>query len=485
MGRNVIYLLLFILLTGNGPAHSQNFTIDSLLMSLEKDVRDTNRVITLNTLSRKYINEGVYENSFKYASDALRLSVKLNYLRGKANAYNNLGITCWYDNDYTCALLNYEASLQLMKQIGDQNAIAWAYNNLGLVYNIQGNYPEALQHHIAALRIREKLGNDELIANSHINIGAIYRYQQLFEEAKIQHQIALALMESIGDSTGVAIILGNIGAIHHEERNYTEALSNYTESLRLYRGMVQTHEVRKSIADLHQSLGLVYYYMSDNQAALNKYLASLSTYEELDNTQRISMACNNIADLYLTMKQYAKGLVVLKRGMTLAINNGDKVNLKFAYRILSRMDSVMGDHKSSFENYKLYIAYRDSLVNDENIKKQTQLQLNYEFDKQHAADSISNAENLTRENLKHEQEIQQQKLLTYGGVIGFSLMIIVAGVSFRAYRQKRKANGIISLQKLLVEAKQKEILDSIHYAKRIQQSLLPSEKYIDRILSLK
>lgn len=33
-----------------------------------------------------------------------------------------------------------------------------------------------------------------------------------------------------------------------------------------------------------------------------------------------------------------------------------------------------------------------------------------------------------------------------------------------------------------VEEKQKEILDSIRYAKRIQQSLLPTEKYIDKKL---
>jgi ribosomal protein L4 len=37
-------------------------------------------------------------------------------------------------------------------------------------------------------------------------------------------------------------------------------------------------------------------------------------------------------------------------------------------------------------------------------------------------------------------------------------------------------------QKELVEEKNKDILDSIRYAKRIQQSLLPSEAYIKRVL---
>jgi hypothetical protein len=41
---------------------------------------------------------------------------------------------------------------------------------------------------------------------------------------------------------------------------------------------------------------------------------------------------------------------------------------------------------------------------------------------------------------------------------------------------------IISRQKEIVEEKQKEVLDSIRYAKRIQNSLLPTDRYIDKVL---
>ena len=45
-----------------------------------------------------------------------------------------------------------------------------------------------------------------------------------------------------------------------------------------------------------------------------------------------------------------------------------------------------------------------------------------------------------------------------------------------------KANDEILIQKLEIENKQNEILSSIRYAKRIQQAMLPSEKFIDRNL---
>jgi len=41
---------------------------------------------------------------------------------------------------------------------------------------------------------------------------------------------------------------------------------------------------------------------------------------------------------------------------------------------------------------------------------------------------------------------------------------------------------VTNRQKKIIEEKNKEILDSIHYAKRIQQSLLTSDIYIERAL---
>ncbi|MDO9001740.1 MAG: hypothetical protein Q7W45_18380, partial [Bacteroidota bacterium] len=67
-------------------------------------------------------------------------------------------------------------------------------------------------------------------------------------------------------------------------------------------------------------------------------------------------------------------------------------------------------------------------------------------------------------------------------IVGFGLVLILALFILRGYKQKQKANAIIITQKRLVDEKQKEILDSIHYAKRIQTALLPSEKYIEKSL---
>ncbi len=68
-------------------------------------------------------------------------------------------------------------------------------------------------------------------------------------------------------------------------------------------------------------------------------------------------------------------------------------------------------------------------------------------------------------------------------------MLLLSLLALNAYRQKQKANKMIishieevEKHKHIIEEKQKEILDSIHYAKRIQTALLPSERYMVRNL---
>jgi hypothetical protein len=121
---------------------------------------------------------------------------------------------------------------------------------------------------------------------------------------------------------------------------------------------------------------------------------------------------------------------------------------------------------------------RDSVLSEQNQKAAVQKEMQYIYEKKTVADSIKNVEQVRVEALKHEQEISRQRSYTYGGIIGFILMLIIAIISFRAFSNKRKANKEIEAQKQLLEDKQKEIIDSITYAKRIQQSHMPTERYI-------
>jgi hypothetical protein len=63
------------------------------------------------------------------------------------------------------------------------------------------------------------------------------------------------------------------------------------------------------------------------------------------------------------------------------------------------------------------------------------------------------------------------------------LIIIIAIVAIRLLQLNRKNNRLLKAQNDLIEEKNKNITDSINYAKRIQNAQLTPERYIERELA--
>ncbi|MBP7809774.1 MAG: hypothetical protein KA163_10810, partial [Bacteroidia bacterium] len=116
--------------------------------------------------------------------------------------------------------------------------------------------------------------------------------------------------------------------------------------------------------------------------------------------------------------------------------------------------------------------------NEETQKAAVKKQMQYEYEAK--AKELQNEQE--KKNILAKAELEQRKKERNYFIIGFALVMVLAGFIFRSYRQKQKANILITHQKKEVEESKKEILDSIHYAKRIQKAHLPNLNYIDKNL---
>jgi hypothetical protein len=122
----------------------------------------------------------------------------------------------------------------------------------------------------------------------------------------------------------------------------------------------------------------------------------------------------------------------------------------------------------------LFTKIEDSLKSEKNKKEILRQEFKHQYDKKTASDKI-----------RHEAKLQQERLQRYVLYGGLGIVFIFSFFLYRRFRVTHKQNIIIRKQKKEVEEKQKEIIDSIRYAKRIQQALLPNEKYIERNLKNK
>jgi serine phosphatase RsbU (regulator of sigma subunit) len=159
----------------------------------------------------------------------------------------------------------------------------------------------------------------------------------------------------------------------------------------------------------------------------------------------------------------------------------------------------MGNASTALRYYKEYMAIKDSLINDEKSKEATRKEMSFTFAKKQLKDSIEYMQQKKIKDLQLSEQaatIKSERMQKTGLYIGLVLLLVLGIVSYRSYRIKKKDNlvivrqkhevevqkQLIETQKHLVEEKQKEIIDSIKYAQRIQHSLMPTHAYIDKIL---
>ena len=105
-----------------------------------------------------------------------------------------------------------------------------------------------------------------------------------------------------------------------------------------------------------------------------------------------------------------------------------------------------------------------------------QKQFEYEYGQKALTDSLKIAEEKKLVAVQFKGE-QTKRYALYGGLV---LILVFSGFLFKRFKVEQGQKRMIAEQKQLVDEKQKEVMDSIKYAKRIQQSLMPTDKYIER-----
>jgi tetratricopeptide (TPR) repeat protein len=475
----VKYLLFFATLNlFQHITRAQTKQIDSLKEVLRTAKEDTNKANTLNSLAREFRNSNP-DTSVYFAKEALLISEKNNFNKGIAESYLWMGTAITNLSKYNEAI---SCLLKALAKNNDKKTAARIYINIGTVYYYQGNYPLALKNYFSSLKIKEEMGDKKGIANAYIGIGNVYSDQGNFADALKNHLACLKIRKETGDKNGSATAYTNIGIVFWYQGNYPEALKNHFASLKLKE---ETGD-NGGIATAYNNIGLVYENMGNYTEALKNHLLSLAIKEQIKDNEGIVTSNINIGSIYKDLKQYK----VAEEHFLTALKLSQKINffkpVKEIYKSLSQIYSATGRDKEALNCYKAFVVARDSLFNEENTKKTVQLEMQYEFDKKEAAAKLEQE----KRDAVATAESRKQNIIIASVTTGLALILILAIVILRSLRINQKKNKIITeqkelveMQKEIVEEKQKEILDSIRYAKRIQLALLPSEKYIDRHLS--
>jgi serine phosphatase RsbU (regulator of sigma subunit) len=420
--RNILIVCVFF----GAKFQAQIKTCDSLIAILASKKADTSSLSLLNQNLIKIYQKDELDTCLFYGLKAIALCDSSNAYIARtynivANCYNVKGVDDLVTKYYFLALKIYERQNNL---VGTANI----YNNLGNLYNKQKYYSEALDYHYRALAIRKKINEPYYIAFSHNNIANVLYSQKKLTTALTNYLAAYKIYEDLDDTTVLITVLNNLGGLYPELKKNKEAEESLLKALRL-----------------------------NNSYGFSKPEMAISYI----NLSRLYLRTNrlNEAEVY--------GLKAVQLSEELE-NAESKIN---AYGFLGDIYKMQNNYKMALIYYEKKIEFKDSIYNEEINKKIVSEKLQYEYDKKEETQKIEQATKEAEFKLGQKKQSQITWLL-----IAILLVVIAFAVFFFInFKQKQRTNFKIGKQNQIIKEKQKEVIDSINYAKRIQTAILPRE----------
>ena len=309
---------------------------------------------------------------------------------------------------------------------------------------------------------------------NHLNALAIQLYSSNPDTSALLSTQALQLSEKQNWKKGIASSCMWLGWCKSLQGDYPKALDYDFKALRI----AEEIKDKKISSSALGAIGSVYWNQGDYPKALDYYLKALKMKEELGDKNGIAIALGSIGSLYIDTKKYSEAEKYLLDALKLDKEIGAMNSERQYEELITDLYTKTNRYQLALEHYKKAMALKDTLFSEEKNKEITRKEMNYEFEKKEAA---AKAE-ADKQAAVAEAESKKQKIVIWSVIAVLLLVAVFAGFIFRALRITQKQKQLIEQQKKIVEEKQNEILASIRYAKRIQDAILPTEKYIDKTL---
>ncbi|MBV7529911.1 tetratricopeptide repeat-containing sensor histidine kinase [Chitinophaga sp. sic0106] len=419
--RRCLLVPLYLLLL-TPAARAQSPATDSLEQALHQHTeQDKARIDLLNTTSRSYFTRNPVMAE-KYAVEALEISQRLNYTKGKIWAQRNLALVENTRGHLDKQMQLTLSALKLAEAVNDEHTLSILYNDMGNIFTEQNSPRDALIYLHKSLVIKNKLKEAPEISKTLNNIGSAYLALHTLDSALHYLHQAEAIKLSLNDQRGLAYTYENLGLVAMLQRRLPDAL--------------RYHELSSTC-----------YHDADNQLGIVK--SSLNLAEVQTFMGNFSEAEKNLAhafDVNSTLKNVKNDMIY--------------------YKIRYELDSARKDYQAAFQHFKAFTDRNMGFFNLEKSRQISRSQEKYEAEKKQQENEL-----LKKEQQIHLATIQQQRILVLSAALLFVILLIITFILYRMYKRQQvlthalnSKNQEVSLQNHII-LEQNTTLESLNQVK--------------------
>lgn len=323
----------------------------------------------------------------------------------KGSAYKLMG-------DLDSAAHSFFNSINFAHKAEYEGGIGRAYAALGDLYANGNNHSNSVKYYNKGIEIFRRTDESVALASTLLNLGYEYYLSAEYDSAMLHYSESKDLFDQVGYPIGIAYNQGNMGLVLAKEGSLIEAEKEITQAI----------DLLKTFQDSY---------------AITEY--------ELE-----------MASIYQSKAKYEQAINFASNAFELATVDGLKKRVRDASLKLSELYQATGEYQKAYTYQSQYIAYRDSINNEETIRKMADLRTEYEVGQKQAEVDLANT----------EKEAQAKQALIVGGGLSVVLLLIgvIAFIQYRNNQQKKATNQILRHQKGELET-QKTQLEALNSTK--------------------